>query len=571
MAKAADVRALEDDCPWERADFRADLGVLVGSVQAAARQYAADVRVLARLVAQVPHCLADEVGATPWTSLRREVAVARRCTDRAAAADIRAAVRLTTALPRSLALLEAGTMTASQAKAVVAELDPHDDTTACAVDAELADHLATLPAWRVQQEVRRAVLRLDPDAAGQRAAVKTASRGVAFTPDVDDQASICLFGPAVPLTRWYTTVDTQARGLKQSGDPRTLNALRFDLATSTYPCITHPPADPTQPAGRAANRDGVDGVDGLEASDGLDGGHPARTDDAAAAAHSQDEPGRAGLRPGFVEAASSDCRRGRPVQATIVIPVETALGLSNEPGWLDGYGFFSAQASRLLLVDAELRQACAQSGTGQLITLADRVMRPPPTPAGVRDALTGMVLGPLEVGDVASRVEPQHDPSAALRAFVTLRDRGDDGPTGTRTPAHRSQLDHDQPWPDGPTAAWNLVARATRTHQLKHYGWTPLRHPTGTTWISPAGQTIDVPTFTSPPPGIDHDPSPGDGTGTPSLPDPEELAAVDEQQLTAPTADDLPPWLPTAERLQPTDWTWLDGGAPTAPATPHGS
>ncbi len=549
MAKAADVRALEDGCPWEREDFRADLALLADGAAAASKQYAADVRVLARLTAQVPRCLADDTGATPWTSFRREVAVARRCTDRAAAADIRAAVRLTTVLPRSMELLEAGVMTVSRVKAIVAELEPHGDSIATAVDAELADHLATLHARRIAQEVRRAVLRLDPDAAAQRAAVKNASRGVALTPDVDDQASVVLFGPAVPLVRWFGTLDSQARGLKQNGDPRTLDALRFDLAASTFPCTAHAPADPTQPVPT----------------------QPVPTQRPAAAAQAQDILGQAGLRPAFVEAASSDCRRGRPVQATIVIPVETALGLSNEPGWLDGYGFFSAQASRLLLVDAELERACAQTGTGQLVDLADRSLRPPPTPAGIRAALTGMVLGHLEAGDVAARVEPQHDPSESLRAFVNLRDRGDDGPTGTRTTASRCQLDHDQPYPQGPTAAWNLVARATRTHQLKHYGWTPLRHPTGTTWISPAGQTIHVPNFTSPPPGIDRDPRLGDDAGLPALPEPEELAAVDLAQLTAPTDDDQPPWVPTAERLQPTDWTWLDGSAaataqPTAAA-----
>ena len=45
--------------------------------------------------------------------------------------------------------------------------------------------------------------------------------------------------------RWFGTLDQQARTLKQAGDPRTLDALRYDLATSTFPCTTHAPADPT--------------------------------------------------------------------------------------------------------------------------------------------------------------------------------------------------------------------------------------------------------------------------------------------------------------------------------------
>ena len=55
-----------------------------------------------------------------------------------------------------------------------------------------------------------------------------------------------------------------------------------------------------------------------------------------------------------------------------------------------------------------------------------------------------------------------------------------------------------------------------------------------------------------------------DGTGLPVLPDPEALAAVDLAQLTAPTDDDLPPWLPTAERLPSMEWTWLDGDDATS-------
>jgi len=128
------------------------------------------------------------------------------------------------------------------------ELEPVGDQIAGQVDAELADALALLPTWRMKDEVRKTLLRLDPDVATQRVAAKNADRGVSLHPDTDDQAVVSLVGPAVPLTRWYSTVDARARALKSAGDPRPLDALRFDLATSTYPCDTHRPADPTSPA-----------------------------------------------------------------------------------------------------------------------------------------------------------------------------------------------------------------------------------------------------------------------------------------------------------------------------------
>ena len=99
-------------------------------------------------------------------------------------------------------------------------------------------------------------------------------------------------------------------------------------------------------------------------------------------------------------------------------------------------------------------------------------VRPEPTPQGVRDAVLAMVADPGPITDKTWRTEPQHDPSPPLRAFIDLRDVFCDGPTGTAVPARRCHRDHNERWPDGPTAAWNLKARGERTHQLKHRGWT---------------------------------------------------------------------------------------------------
>ena len=520
--------------PWEDTRFRDGLAVLSASTAAASRRCAADVRVLASLAAMVPRCLHDDRGATPWTSFRREVAVAQSLTDAAAAALIRHAVRLTTALPVMLGLLESGQATVERARTLDRELEPHDDEVARHIDTTLSAKVALMAPWRIAQEVRRAVLVHDPDAAAQRASVKSAARGIELTPDADDQASLLVYGPAVPLTRWHATLDEQARGLKQAGDPRTLSQLRFDLATSTFPCTTHAPADSTTTSSGARV--------GAEAGEVVT--FPFRPEQPDASG---------GLRPSFVEAASTDCRRGRPVRVNVLLPVETALGLSNEPGWVDGYGWLSAPASRQLLVDAELRALCTDARTGQALDLARTILRPPPTPHGVRAALLDLVLDEQTLTGIADRPEPQHDPSEPLREFVVLRDRACDGPGLTRTPAsssaRRSQLDHDTPYPVGPTAAWNLAARADRTHGLKHSGWTPLRTAAGTLWTSPAGQLVMVPSHTSPPPGVDIGPGPA------VLPDPDDLDLLDRAQLEDPP--DETPYLPWDQR-DTTTWTWLD-------------
>jgi hypothetical protein len=543
VATAEAVRALEAETPWLRADFRQGLDELRSGTALAAQQFARDMRRLAELTAMVPRCPMDERGATPWTSFRREVAIARSLSDRAAAAEIRTATALAGPLPRMIELLEAGAITVQRARQFVRDLEPYDDEIARQIDEELAQRAAGLSLRRISSEVRRAAARLDPDAAARRTAEKNAARGVELLPDADDQASVVIYGPAVPLVRWHGTVDQQARALKQAGDPRTLDQLRFDLATSTFPCVAHAPADPTAPAAPTSASDETPDVADM-ADAATDTGAPANT-------------APAGLRPSFVEAADTDCRRARPMQGNILVPVETSLGLSNEPAWLDGYGWISAPTTRLLLADAELRQVCVQAGSGQLVDVAPRDVRPPPTPEGVRSALLDMVLHDIPLSDVGWRVEPQHDPSDALREFVELRDRTCDGPTGSAISARRADLDHDTAYPVGPTAAWNLAARGQRTHQLKHYGWLPLRTPTSTLWTSPAGQIVEIPRHVDPPPGLD-----ADSSGRPRLPDAQELAELDRYQLRPPGTDDLPPWVPRDEQPEPVEWTWLTDDAP---------
>ena len=531
MASRDELRALEALTPWDRPAFRADLARLAGSVVQAARTFAADAEVLARLAAQVPRCAGDESGGTPWTSFRQEVAVARQVSGQAAAAELRVAMRLTSVLPHTLHLLQAGRMTVERARVFVQELEALDDEVAGQLDCDLAERVAALAPWRIRDEVRRAALALDADLAAVRTAAATAARDVTLEPASDGQACVLLTGPAVPLTRWYATLDARARALRQAGDVRTLAALRFDLATSTFPCSTHPPAAP-------ADAQAPDLPGGAGSSDGA-----------------------AGLRRSGVEAPSTDCRMSRPVQALVVVPVETALGLSNEPAWLDGYGWLDAPSSRSLLPDAELRRLCVDGPTGQVVDLAARDVRPPPTPTGVRAALLDLATGQAVLADPAWRTEPEHDPSAPLRELVTVRDRSCDGPTQPRRRAATCDLDHDRPHPAGPTAAWNLVSRSRRTHQLKHYGWTPIRTATGTIWTSPAGQVVEVPHHRRPAPGTDPDRT----QRPPTLPDPDRLAALDSSQLTPLDPDQHRPWLPTQERTPATEWSVIDGSDDAPP------
>lgn len=503
-AGGAEHRATLDDLeaglgPFGDPAWRADLGLLTNSVAVAALAFANDATTLVALADRVPRSAGDERGGTPWTSFVREVAVAKRISDRAAHSEIATAQAMVHRHQVTLRLLGQGRVPAHRARILVEECLQHSDQVATAADAHLAERLPVLPPWRIRQEVTRIVLRLDAEAAARQEARATAARTAQRTTLPDAQAEICLTGPAAVVQRWWDTLTVRARALKAAGDARNLGALRFDLAMQTDP-------------GQASGTDPLLPALAPSAPDG--GSRPGTGADS-----------RSGAPVGSNPAFTGDARCSRPVQATITVPAATALGLSDEPGWLEGHGWISAPLSRRLLTVAELRKACVSPRSGQLLDLADRLYRPPLDARALREAVLGMVREPHELRQTVIDPQHRHDPSVALRSFVTARDRFCDGPTGTRVPASRTDKDHDRPWPHGPTAAHNLVSRAPRTHQLKHLGWTAARGAAGTTWTSPAGQRIDVPHHHHPP-----DPLPESTT----LPDADELAHRDAAVLDPP-------------------------------------
>src|SRR3954471_24696576 len=94
--------------PFDHDDFRADVSELAESSREGWMRWAHECRVIARLAAQVPRAPWDTRGPTPWTSFLREIAVAKRCSDQAAANEVHVAVALLAVHPRTLSLLESG-------------------------------------------------------------------------------------------------------------------------------------------------------------------------------------------------------------------------------------------------------------------------------------------------------------------------------------------------------------------------------------------------------------------------------------------------------------------------------
>lgn len=238
--------------PWADVVFARDLAALTGWRRQASLTLAEQLVTIAALARRVPRQLGDERGATAWTSLRREVAWAMGITEPAAARQLRHAVTLTTLLPVTLARLQDASLCVPSALLLLDELDGVRAELATAIDTELVPELLALPTWRVKAEIRRAVLRLDADAAADAAAHASAARSVRFSPLGEGQASIELIGPALPAAVFYATLTARATALKATGDPRTLAALRHDRSSPATPARATAP--PTPPAPLPPNR-----------------------------------------------------------------------------------------------------------------------------------------------------------------------------------------------------------------------------------------------------------------------------------------------------------------------------
>jgi hypothetical protein len=136
----------------------------------------------------------------------------------------------------------------------------------------------------------------------------------------------------------------------------------------------------------------------------------------------------------------------------VVVGIETLLGLSHEPGHLDGYGPICAEQTR--------RIAHAHAARWRfLLTATD-----------------GAVV------DASSRT---YTPAAAIKHLTKLKHTTCAFPN-CAMPADRCDLDHGVPFhKGGPTTAGNLAPLCRRHHNHKSFGhWNLTRHDDTITWTS---------------------------------------------------------------------------------------
>jgi hypothetical protein len=132
----------------------------------------------------------------------------------------------------------------------------------------------------------------------------------------------------------------------------------------------------------------------------------------------------------------------------------------------------------------------------------DRVLRVGPAPQGgwTHETLVAAARA-AAVHSAPLESSSGYVPPAEVARFVSARDPVCTFP-GCGVPASRCDLDHDEPWPRGPTDRRNLSPRSRRCHRYKTAGLWRSRtrtdsrgHVTAHEWTSPLGttQVVEVP------------------------------------------------------------------------------
>ncbi|WP_458778829.1 HNH endonuclease signature motif containing protein [Arthrobacter sp. D3-16] len=372
-------------------------------------------------------------------SLVAEVGCVLSIGDRAAGALLADSHALTTSLPRTLAALQAGTVSWAHARAMVDQTVSLDRAGAEALEAHFLDpdtpgpaaaaRVGEMPAYRFKAKARAWRERHHPESLEKRHAKSVADRRVEYWPDNDGMGWVAACLPADQASAIWDRLTAISREMQGPDEPRTLTQLRADNFASglldTGPGIS---------AGNSSSNGAVNsfGNGGASSARGAGGGGE------------ETGPGQ-----------GSSIR----AQVLVTVPVFSLLGQTDEPAMLDGSGPIPASVARNLVADG-----------------ADSFYRVLVDP---RDG------GPLEIGRTNYRV------TKAMRNWLRLRDGKCPFP-GCNNSSLDNEADHLLAWhKGGTTGISNLGQPCPKHHKLRHTSaWKPAsatkKEPPG--WTSPTGR-----------------------------------------------------------------------------------
>lgn len=174
----------------------------------------------------------------PAPSVIGEVGLARQVSPTAATTHFMFVLGLRS-MPSVRTAFGHGVISEATARAIVREARTLDPDDALLVDAQIADHLDGLTPGRAATLTREAVIRADAEAAEARAAADRADQHVTYHPEPDGVGTLIVRGPAEQLLATHDTLEAWARGLRASGDPRTIGQIMTSTLVERATGLTH--------------------------------------------------------------------------------------------------------------------------------------------------------------------------------------------------------------------------------------------------------------------------------------------------------------------------------------------
>ena len=343
-----------------------------------------------------------------------ELACALTVSERTAGAFVEDARQLTTALPLTLAALQAGTISWQHARVMVDETTDVPQAAAAALEAHFLDPDAENPARgcpagdlvpsRFRAKARSWRERHHPVSIERRHDTGVLDRRLEFTPDRDGMAWLSAYLPADAAASIWNRATDAARALQSPSEPRNLAQLRADTAASW-------------------------------------------------------------LLAGVAEGVPSP-----KAQVLVTVPVLSLLGVTEEPAVLDGYGPIPPSMARRLVADgaSSFHRVLTDPGTGAPLEIGRTSYR---IPAAMRQWLR------LRDGKCPFPGCNNQSLDTEADHVLAWRDGGATGISNLGQPCRKHhRLRHTTGWtPTGASrdAPPGWVAPSGRRYASESYDWEP--------------------------------------------------------------------------------------------------
>ncbi|MEO6470683.1 MAG: DUF222 domain-containing protein [Aeromicrobium sp.] len=177
-------------------------------------------------------------GADPSLSVIGEVAMARNISPSAAGTQFGLAMGLQR-LPLVFELFHNGVIGEAVARAVVRESESLNVDDFVVLDTEIASKLPGLTHVKAAMATRRAVIRIDVEAARTRAGRNRADCRITLCPEPDGVAVLRVRGPAEQMVAVYNALDAWAQGLRSAGDERTRGQIMVQTLVERVTGLAH--------------------------------------------------------------------------------------------------------------------------------------------------------------------------------------------------------------------------------------------------------------------------------------------------------------------------------------------